>query len=40
MDSEAEDDTSGIWTVEALDIKLGVLPNTLAVGTFRTLMSL
>lgn len=35
MDAEAEDDTSEIWTDEALDLKLGVLQNTLAVGTFR-----
>ncbi|MDH0447710.1 hypothetical protein [Shewanella sp. GD04112] len=35
MDAEADDDTSEVWTNEALDLKLGVLPNTLAVGTFR-----
>lgn len=35
MDPEAVDDTSDIWTKEALDIKLGIMPNTLAVGTFR-----
>lgn len=35
MDTEADDDTSEIWTDEALDLKLGILPNTLAVGTFR-----
>jgi hypothetical protein len=35
MDTEADDDTSEVWTDEALDLKLGVLPNTLAVGTFR-----
>lgn len=35
MDAEAEDDTSDIWTTEALEIKLGILPNTVAVGTFR-----
>ena len=35
MDVEADDDTSEIWTEQALDFKPGVLPNTLAVGTFR-----
>ncbi|WP_444922795.1 hypothetical protein ACJJH9_11265 [Microbulbifer sp. DLAB2-AF] len=35
MDVEADDDTSDIWTEEALNIKLGILPNTLAIGTFR-----
>ena len=35
MDAEAVDDTSDIWTKEALDIKLGIMSNTLAVGTFR-----
>ena len=36
MDIEADDDTSEAWTEEALNLKLGILPNTLAVGTFRT----
>ncbi len=35
MDVEASDDPSGIWTEEALNLMLGQLPNTLAVGTFR-----
>ncbi|PKM17294.1 MAG: hypothetical protein CVV11_20610 [Gammaproteobacteria bacterium HGW-Gammaproteobacteria-15] len=35
MDAEAVDDTSNIWTKEALNIKLGIMPNTLAIGTFR-----
>lgn len=35
MDIEANDDTSEIWTEEALHLKLGILPNTLAIGTFR-----
>lgn len=35
MDAEADDNTSEVWTDEALDLKLGVLENTLAVGTFR-----
>lgn len=35
MDIEADDDTSEAWTEEALNLKLGILPNTLAVGTFR-----
>lgn len=35
MDDEADDDTSEIWTEEALDLKLGIAKNTLAVGTFR-----
>jgi len=35
MDVEANDDTSEVWTEEALNLKLGILPNTLAVGTFR-----
>ncbi|WGL17682.1 hypothetical protein PVT68_05155 [Microbulbifer bruguierae] len=35
MDTEADDDISEVWTEEALDLKLGALPNTLAIGTFR-----
>ena len=35
MDIEADDDTSEIWNEEALKLKLGILPNTLVVGTFR-----
>jgi len=35
MDAEANDDTSEVWTEEALNLKLGILPKTLAVGTFR-----
>lgn len=35
MDTESGDDTSKIWTKEALNIKLGIMSNTLAVGTFR-----
>ncbi|MCV6588668.1 MAG: hypothetical protein OIF57_06525 [Marinobacterium sp.] len=35
MDTETRDDTSEIWTDKALDLKLGLLPNTLAIGTFR-----
>ncbi|WP_020411244.1 hypothetical protein [Microbulbifer variabilis] len=35
LDVEADDDTSDIWTDEALNIKLGILPNTLAIGTYR-----
>ena len=35
MDIDSDDDTSEIWTEEALNLKLGILPNTLAVGTFR-----
>ena len=35
MDVEANDDTSEVWTEGALNLKLGILPNTLAVGTFR-----
>ncbi len=35
MDAEADDDISEIWTDEALNLKLGILPNTLAIGTFR-----
>ncbi|AOV89752.1 hypothetical protein [Vibrio parahaemolyticus] len=35
MDVEASDDPSEIWTEEALNLMLGQLPNTLAVGTFR-----
>lgn len=35
MDENAEDDTSEIWTDQALDAKLAVSENTLAIGTFR-----
>ena len=35
MDVEADDGTSDVWTEEALKMKLGVMPNTLAIGTFR-----
>tara|TARA_R110002072_G_scaffold220630_1_gene377942 strand:+ start:131 stop:628 length:498 start_codon:yes stop_codon:yes gene_type:complete len=35
MDDEAKDDTSEIWTDEALDIKLAIAQNTVAVGTYR-----
>ena len=35
MDIEADDDTSDVWTDEALSLKLGLLSNTVAVGTFR-----
>ena len=35
MDVEANDDTSEIWSREAHDNKLGILKNTLAIGTFR-----
>ena len=35
MDVEADDDTSEIWTEEAFKLKLGILSNTLAIGTFR-----
>lgn len=35
MDVKSTDDTSEIWSKEALDNKLGILKNTLAVGTFR-----
>jgi len=35
MDEAAEDDTSEIWTDEALDAKLAVSENTLTIGTFR-----
>ncbi len=35
MDDKANDDTSEIWTEQALDLKLGIAKNTLAVGTFR-----
>ena len=34
-DVESKDDTSEIWSEEALSSKLGIMPNTLAVGTFR-----
>lgn len=35
MDDEANDDASEIWTEQALDLKLGIAKNTLAIGTFR-----
>lgn len=35
MDEAANDDTSEIWTDEALNLKLGIAKNTLAIGTFR-----
>lgn len=35
MDDGADDDTSEIWTDEALDLKLAVAKNTVAVGTYR-----
>lgn len=35
MDEIAEDDTSEIWTAEALDAMLAVSENTLAIGTLR-----
>lgn len=35
MDVETNDDTSDIWTDKALDLKLALLPNTVAIGTFR-----
>ena len=35
MDDAAEDDTSEIWTDAAMDAKLAVSKNTLAVGTLR-----
>jgi hypothetical protein len=35
MDAEADVDTSDVWTEDALAIKLGILPSTLAIGTFR-----
>ena len=35
MDETAEDDTSEIWTDQALEIKLAIAKNTIAVGTFR-----
>ncbi|GAA6168417.1 hypothetical protein [Sessilibacter corallicola] len=35
MDVESDNNTSEIWTEKALELKLGVLPNSLAVGTFR-----
>ena len=37
MDDEADDDTSEIWTDEALDIKLAIAKNTVAVGTYRNI---
>ncbi len=35
MDVGSDDDTSGIWTEDGLNIKLGLMPNTIAIGTFR-----
>ena len=35
MDEAADDDTSEIWTDQALGAKLAVSENTLAIGTFR-----
>ncbi len=35
MDVEANDDTSDIWTNEALELKLALLTNSVAIGTFR-----
>ncbi|MGB3495887.1 MAG: hypothetical protein WBA57_24370 [Elainellaceae cyanobacterium] len=35
MDDGSSDDTSEIWTDKALDIKLALAENTIAVGTFR-----
>ena len=35
MDEKANDDTSKIWTDNALDIKLAIAKNTVAVGTYR-----
>jgi hypothetical protein len=35
MDDGADDDTSEIWTEKALDLKLALAENTIAVGTFR-----
>lgn len=35
MDVKSNDDTSVIWSREAHDNKLGILKNTLAIGTFR-----
>jgi hypothetical protein len=35
MDVESQDDTSDIWTDQALDFKLAIMRNTVAVGTFR-----
>jgi hypothetical protein len=37
MDDRADDDTSEIWTDEALDLKLAVAKNTVAVGTYRNI---
>jgi hypothetical protein len=34
-DVETSDDTSDIWTEEAHQLKLGLLPSTIAIGTFR-----
>lgn len=35
MDDGADDDTSEIWTDKALDLKLALAENTVAVGTYR-----
>ena len=35
MDSDSNEDTSEIWTDEAFTLKLGILPNTVSIGTFR-----
>ena len=35
MDDGADDDTSEIWTDKALDLKLALAENTIAIGTFR-----
>jgi hypothetical protein len=35
MDVESDDDTSEIWAEDGLNIKLGIMPNTIAIGTFR-----
>ncbi len=35
MDEAVDDDTSEIWTESALEAKLGISRNTLAIGTFR-----
>lgn len=38
MDTENSDDTSEIWREKANELKLGILPNTLAVGTLRNVV--
>ena len=35
MDVESNDDTSEIWTEKALKLKLGIMKNSIAIGTFR-----